>query len=124
MLGTWSYSLYLVHLSVIHWLLGVVVPHPTTWHDAKVTLVWACVATLLAGACYRFIEHPAEAALRRMYPRRSTRAAGSGRDGTRTAGSERDGTRTAGSHRSDAGLDQVPVLSGDVETRAPAPSQG
>jgi peptidoglycan/LPS O-acetylase OafA/YrhL len=71
-LGSWSYSFYLVHLSVLYIFVSTlrfVTPLPA-WRNLKPILILAVMATALAWACYRWIEHPIEQRLRSLYPRR------------------------------------------------------
>ncbi|MET7670121.1 acyltransferase family protein [Micromonospora luteifusca] len=69
-LGAWSYAFYLVHLSVIYWLMGTVKTSPPSWLNLKVLLVWTVLGIALAWACYRWVEHPVERFLRNLYPLR------------------------------------------------------
>ncbi|MGC4810430.1 acyltransferase family protein [Micromonospora sp. DT228] len=69
-LGAWSYAFYLVHLSVIYWLMGTVKAGPASWTNVKVLLIWTVLGIALAWACYRWVEHPVERYLRNLYPRR------------------------------------------------------
>jgi peptidoglycan/LPS O-acetylase OafA/YrhL len=58
-LGDWSYAFYLIHLSVIRWLLPYTHVAPGAhWQNLLALWTWASVALVLSWLCYRFVEHP------------------------------------------------------------------
>jgi peptidoglycan/LPS O-acetylase OafA/YrhL len=63
-LGKISYSVYLLHGIVLHLLLGI----RTVWLQAILTLVITLIA---ASLTYSYIEQPAIAAQRRLFPHKS-----------------------------------------------------
>lgn len=69
-LGTWSYSFYLVHATVLYGLSEVWFGRqPASWNNLGPLLVALAIAIASAAALYRLVEHPAERALRRMLKR-------------------------------------------------------
>ncbi|MGC9668564.1 acyltransferase family protein [Planosporangium sp. 12N6] len=73
-LGAWSYAFYLVHLSVLYWFTKHVMPAGAGWSNLAPMLITAAATAVLAWICYRWIEHPTERTLRRLYPRRAVPA--------------------------------------------------
>jgi peptidoglycan/LPS O-acetylase OafA/YrhL len=70
-LGGWSYSFYLVHLSVMYVMTKHVMAPAAGWANLRPILVSLLAATILAWLCYRWVEHPTERALRNLYPGRA-----------------------------------------------------
>jgi peptidoglycan/LPS O-acetylase OafA/YrhL len=69
-LGTWSYSFYLVHATVLYGLSQIWFgKQPPSWSNVPPLLISLAAAIVLSAALYRFVEHPAEKALRKALPR-------------------------------------------------------
>jgi peptidoglycan/LPS O-acetylase OafA/YrhL len=66
-LGTWSYSFYLVHATVLYWLVRNWMPEQRpswdNWLPATVSLI---AGLAVAVILYTVVEHPCEKALRRL----------------------------------------------------------
>ncbi len=74
-LGTWSYSFYLIHATVLYGLSQIWFGRqPPSWSNVPPLLVSLAIAIGLSAALYRLVEHPAEKALRRMLTRPSAHA--------------------------------------------------
>jgi peptidoglycan/LPS O-acetylase OafA/YrhL len=81
-LGRWSYSFYLVHATVIYWLVQHRTPgRPPTWDNWRPTAVALAAGLGVAVALYALVEHPAEKVLRGLLTRRRPVATLSSDDG-------------------------------------------
>lgn len=59
--GNWSYSLYLVHYAVfvLASLPALIIwAKPERLHQAILAIIFLCIATLVAAACFRWVELP------------------------------------------------------------------
>ena len=73
-LGKWSYSFYLVHATVLYWLVQHRTPAQKvpTWDNWRPAAVSLGIGLVVAVALYAVVEHPVEKVLRRLLTRRRT----------------------------------------------------
>jgi peptidoglycan/LPS O-acetylase OafA/YrhL len=70
-LGKWSYAFYLVHATVLYWLVQHWTPaRKASWDNWRPAGVALVAGVAVAVALYALVEHPVEKALRRLITRR------------------------------------------------------
>jgi peptidoglycan/LPS O-acetylase OafA/YrhL len=71
-LGKWSYAFYLVHATVLYWLVQHWTPQQKqpSWENWRPAAVALAAGLIGAVALYALVEHPLERILRRVLTRR------------------------------------------------------